>query len=169
MSDLQCECRVPFAWRAAGAEDAAARAGAVHQATLLLDAINQMEASSHEGEPGDAGQKRLERLEAKLDLALHLLARSLQPAVTLPERTVWLSPEGAAWQDDAPPIPGTDLDLELRLSAALPLPLRLPAVAVAADGGRARARFVEPTEALSEALYQFVFRRHRQALRARNA
>ncbi len=168
MPDLQCECRVPFAWRAAGTEDAAARAGAVYQATLLINAINQMEAG-HDSEPGEAGQKRLERLEAKLDLALHLLARSLQPTAPLSEHTVWLSPSEAAWQDDAPPIPGTEVELELRLSATLPLTLRLPAVAVAADGGRARARFVEPTEALSEALYQFVFRRHRQALRARNA
>lgn len=170
MPELQCECRVPFAWRALAAEmpDAATHAETLREATLLLTAINQMEAG-HESESGDAGQKRLERLEAKLDLALHLLARALLPAEPPPERTVWLSPEEAAWPDDAPPAPGTSLELELRPSATLPLPLRLPAVALAAEGGQARARFIETTDGLSEALYQFVFRRHRQALRARNA
>jgi hypothetical protein len=43
----------------------------------------------------------------------------------------------------------------------------LPAIALEPLSGNARVSFEGLTEALDEALYQFVFRRHRQAIRAR--
>ena len=167
MAELYCELHAALLWRETRPEPATLDA-VLREAALLLTAINQMEAT-HEAEPAAAEQRRLERLEAKLDLALHLLARALQPATPAGERALRLSPEDAAWDDDAPPAAGTALMLELCPSSALPLTLRLPALAVQAEAGRARARFVDLPEALREALYQFVFRRHRQAIRARGA
>lgn len=162
---LHCLLRAPLAWREADA-DADGLSVALAEAALLLTAINQSE-SGHDVDPAAPEQRRLERLEAKLDLALRLLARALAPTTPAPPRDLRLSPEGAAWPDDAPPAEGQALILELRPSAALPLTLSLPARGLTAQAGEARVRFDNLPEALTEALHQFVFRRHRQAIRAR--
>jgi hypothetical protein len=163
---LLCECRMPLAWREAEPEEAERHAMA-REATLLLTAINQME-GGHELESG-AENRRLDRLEAKLDLALHLLARALQPAAPVDSRLVRLGADEVAWEDTRAPADGIPLILELRPSEALPLTLKLPAVALAPMAGMARARLACLSEALNDALVQFVFRRHRQAIRARSA
>jgi hypothetical protein len=163
---LLCECRMPLVWREA-TPDESAREVMMREAALLLAAINQME-GSHELESAGAGEsRRLERMEAKLDLALHLLARALDTAPSPPGHAIKLGAEGAEWDDDAPPLEGTALVLELRPSESLPLTLKLPAVALAPMPGLARVRLAELTDALNDALMQFVFRRHRQAIRAR--
>lgn len=161
---LLCVCRMPLAWREAEPEEAE-RHATVREATLLLTAINQME-GGHELESG-AENRRLDRLEAKLDLALHLLARALQPTAPVDSRLVRLGADEVAWEDTRPPADGVPLILELRPSEALPLTLKLPAVALAPMAGMARARLAGLSEALNDALVQFVFRRHRQAIRAR--
>jgi hypothetical protein len=166
MSDgLQCECRMPLTWRETS-QDEASRRAMMREAALLLAAVNQME-SSHESEGGGGENRRLERLEAKLDLALHLLARALEPASPPAARTVRLGAEGTEWDEEHPPSEGTALVIELRPSESLPITLKLPAVALEPSPGLARARFGDLTEALGDALTQFVFRRHRQAIRAR--
>ncbi len=169
---LACECLMPLAWHAAPPEpdelQRRLRDTQIREATLLLTALNQME-GMHELEAGGPENRRLDRIEAKLDLTLHLLARTLE-AGTAPEvKIVQLSPSGVQWPDPAPPAQGTPLILELRPSEALPISLKVPAIALEAQAGNARASFQGLTEALDEALYQFVFRRHRQAIRARTA
>lgn len=162
---LLCECPMPLAWWEAG-PDRADRDVMTREAALLLTAINQMEAS-HDQDGGGQDNRRLDRIEAKLDLALHLLARALQPAAAAPARMVRLSAEIVEWEDTRAPEQGTALILELRPSDALPLTLKLPAEALPSTGYLARARFTALPEALDEALVQFVFRRHRQAIRAK--
>lgn len=165
MSDgLRCECRMPLAWRPA-APDEDTRQAMMREAALLLAAINQVE-GGHEIEAGSEN-RRLDRLEAKLDLALHLLARALEPHDPAPARRVRLGAEALSWEDAQPPAEGTALVLEMRPSEALPLTLKLPAVAQAPEPGMARARLAGLSETLVDALVQFVFRRHRQAIRAR--
>jgi hypothetical protein len=166
MSDgLICECRMPLVWREARLDEHE-RQAMMREAALLLTAVNQME-SSHELESGGGENRRLDRLEAKLDLALHLLARALEPATPPTARVVRLGAEAVEWQDAQPPGEGVALVLELRPSETLPITLKLPAVALAPAPGLARARLVDLSEALNDALVQFVFRRHRQAIRAR--
>jgi hypothetical protein len=80
---------------------------------------------------------------------------------------VKLSPEEMRWRETLPPAEGTPLLLELRPSPTLPLSLRLPAMALAPEDGWARASFLGLAEPVSDALHQFIFRRHRQAIRAR--
>ena len=162
---LSCTCAMPLAWHPALA-DASERRRLMHEAALLLGALNQMECT-HDLENGSAEGRRLERIEAKLDLALNLLARTLEPGYAAPPLEVFLSPEFVEWEEAQAPTDGTPLILELRPSETLPLILRLPAVASFSPPGRARARLENLSEALDEALYQFVFRRHRQAIRAR--
>jgi hypothetical protein len=164
---LWCECSIPLTWRE-DAADAPTQERRLHEATLVLHAFNQMEAVPDLGlgEAGGAAEaKRIERVEAKLDLALYLLARVLEPAPPSKTRLVRLSPEQVAWQDEAPPAAGMPLLLELHPSPALPLALRLPAVALSKEEGLARAALSLTSEALSDALHQFIFRRHRQAIR----
>ena len=156
---------MPLAWRPADLDDLA-RQGMLREAALLLAAINQME-GSHELEAGGPENRRLDRLEAKLDLALHLLARSLEPGPGPSGRAVTLSPHEVQWNDERPPIKASRILLELRPSEQLPLPLRLPATSLEPLPGIARARLDGLPEALDDALHQFVFRRHRQAIRAR--
>lgn len=167
---LSCEIFMPLAWRAEPLP-AQARLSHMREAAHLLAALNQIE-SMHEQEAGSPENRRLDRIEAKLDLTLHLLARTLE--IRTPEtsavpaaRNVLLTPSEAQWPDPSPPAQGTPLIVEFRPSEALPISLELPAIALEPQAGTARARFDELTEALDEALYQFVFRRHRQAIRAR--
>ena len=162
---LWCEFRLPFKWRTLDAT-ATPTATLEREALLLLTAINQMEAV-HELDAGATDQRRLERLEAKLDLALYLLARTLEPGPESTLAEVKLSPEEIRWQESSPPSEGTPLLLELRPSISLPLPLRLPAMALAPQEGWAKASFLGLPEAVSDALHQLIFRRHRQAIRAR--
>jgi len=161
---LLCESRMPLAWSEASPEDPE-RQAMMREATLLLTAINQME-GGHETEPG-TDNRRLDRLEAKLDLALHLLARALEATAPGDARLVRLGAEAVEWEDADAPAEGTALVLELRPSEALPLTLKLPAVALVPMAGMARAQLAGLPEALNDALVQFVFRRHRQAIRAR--
>jgi hypothetical protein len=161
---LLCECRMPLVWHEA-TPDEAERQSMMREAALLLTAINQME-GGHETEAG-ADNRRLDRLEAKLDLALHLLARALEPNAPGVFRMVRLGAEAVEWEEPVPPDEGATLVLELRPSEALPLTLKLPAVALAPEVGMARAQLAGLSEALNDALVQFVFRRHRQAIRAR--
>jgi len=162
---LWCECRIPLTWREIAAGDLSLP-DKLRQASLLLTALNDME-SMHELEHASAENRRLERIESKLDLALYLLARNLGPTLTAEPRLVRLSPEGIEWEDENPPHAERHLVLSIRPSDALPLSLELPAVAQAPSGGLARAQLASVSEPLNDALYQFVFRRHRQAIRAR--
>jgi hypothetical protein len=158
---------MPLSWHPVSLDENA-RQSLMREAAQLLTALNQME-SSHELDSGGPENRRLERLEAKLDLALHLLARTLEPGPAPAARSVVLSPTGLEWNDEQAPAAGTRLILDLRPSEHLPLTLRLPAVALDPLPGLARVRLENLPEALDDALHQFVFRRHRQAIRARAA
>jgi hypothetical protein len=162
---LSCTYRMPLAWHATQF-DPQTRQSCIVEATMLLGALNQME-SSHEADTGSPENRRLDRIEAKLDLTLYLLARRLETAPPADLREVILSPVGMQWPDPAPPAEGSLLMVEFQPSETLPLSLRLPAIALAPLAGQAQVRFESLSEGLDEALYQFVFRRHRQAIRAR--
>ena len=163
---LWCECLISLTWKPAPPAEAAPP-GLEREALMLLTAFNQMEAMHDLDSATGAENRRLERLESKLDLALYLLARALAPSPATVPREVRLSPVEIHWRDDAPPGEGMPLLLEIHASDALPLALRLPVVAQAPGDGWARARFSGLSEHLSDALHQFVFRRHRQAIRAK--
>jgi hypothetical protein len=163
---LTCLCRMPLSWHAAEV-DAETSAQLLREAALLLAALNQIE-SSHELEASNPENRRLDRIEAKLDLALHLLARKLQDESHSQRLPVELTPTSASWPAPLPPSEGTRLIVEFSPSSALPLSLKLPAIGMAPENGMARVRFEALGETLDEALYQFVFRRHRQAIRARS-
>lgn len=130
------------------------------EALLILRVVNQMEAPAPREGEADA---HTARLEAKLDLALHLLARSLQGRHVLPPTqpiTLWAEGgslgTGQGWQ------PGDEVVLRLYLSAALALPLKLAATAVASPPGEGRLQWLAMPEAVKEAWEQWLFRQHRR-------
>ncbi|MEW6678718.1 MAG: PilZ domain-containing protein [Pseudomonadota bacterium] len=169
LEGVGCDCRMPFAWHPAPQADQDA-AGLWREALILLTAFNHMESQTDmgHGEAMAGESARLARVEAKLDLALYLLARTLAPADPPPSRDVWLSPALLRWKDSQPPQAGQPLVLEFVPSSTLPLALRLPAQALAAEAGEGQARLLAMPEPLQDALHQLVFRRHRQAIRDRH-
>lgn len=163
---LRCTCTMPLTWREAAPDPARSQA-LLREAALLLAAVNQLE-GGRESDASHAENRRLDRLEAKLDLALHLLARVLEPNPPAGPKTVHLGAETLAWADETPPAQGLSILISLRPSEQLPLTLELPALAQAPEGSMAEARLQDLPEEFADALTQFIFRRHRQAIRARS-
>jgi len=163
---LACICRMPLSWQVAHL-DPEARHQIMREAATLLTALNQIE-SMHDQETGSPENRRLDRIEAKLDLTLLLLGRTLETNATTATRNVVLTPNSAEWEETTPPAEGSSLLIEFRPSEALPLNLKIPATGLKPEADKAQVLFDSLTEALEEALYQFVFRRHRQAIRAKS-
>ncbi|MCU0841115.1 MAG: PilZ domain-containing protein [Thiobacillaceae bacterium] len=143
-------------------DDSGARLDAVlRQSLLVLRVVNQAE--GHPGREGEA-ESQLDRLEAKLDLALHLLARSQGGERAAPMRTITLHAGGFDLADDQGHQAGDRLLLHIHLCAALPLPLRMPAWVVQCGAGLLRAEWIDLPAMLSETWAQWLFRRHRRQI-----
>lgn len=156
---------MPIIWEKQ-ALDAHLLASLRQSAQLLMHALNLMDTGLvHEAE---AEHAHLQKLDAKIDLILHLLAQSLQGKQPLPQAMpVELGPEIISWQEfGTPPAVGDTLVLGLYLTPGLPLPLRLPAHITASADGRVTARLAELGEYLDEAWQQWVFRQHRRDIHA---
>jgi hypothetical protein len=162
---LFCTCQMPLIWRVASLEPEA-RLRLMNEASDVLNALNQIE-TQYEPEASSPENRRLDRIEAKLNLTLHLLSQTLNAGINLNTRSIQLSPNGVQWPDPNPPTEGTTLIIELHPSEIRLLCLELPAIALSPLAGNARAKFEDLTETLDEALYQFIFRKHRQAIRAK--
>lgn len=134
------------------------------QDLLVLRVVNQMEGqAAREGE----ADSQPDRLEAKLDLALNLLARSLGGGGVAPMRRITLNAGGftlLAGQDFRV---DEQLLLRIQLSPALPLPLLMPARVGASGADSLRAEWIELPDALRETWTQWLFRRHRRQVHAR--
>lgn len=169
---LQVRLSLPCAWRPQ-ALDAADLDNLWHEARLLLLLAQHGEAPGNR-DPDRTGysERAQARLEAKLDLAMHLLARSLglaQPAtppVDLILRHAGLTlPPGLATVPDQPGCcllgqrPGPE--------QALPLPLCLPARVTRLDDAGAQVRWLAMPADLEELWSQWLFRQHRRAIQAR--
>lgn len=129
---------------------------------LSLRVMNLME--GHVGHEGEV-EHGLGRLEAKLDLALHLLARNLHNQHPLPPpTTVTLWAGGFALHTVEDWRSGEAVLLTLYPSAALPLPLVLPATIIGLDADGLRAEWPDMPEPLAEVWEQWLFRQHRRTV-----
>jgi hypothetical protein len=138
----------------------------------LLQTLATLEAAAPEKEPGDAEpamHKAIERLEAKLDVALALLTRLLSQGMRLPpERLVTLSVGRIAWQSNHDsPTSGALLQLRLYLSPRLPQPLQFFVRVVAVEDSVCQAELLDMDAEMEEWLTRTLFRYHRRALQAR--
>lgn len=141
----------------------------------LLRALATIEGAAAvdtDNEPVAPGNRAIERLEAKIDLALKLLNKLLEQQRQLPERgPATLSASKMRWITTNPPNSQETVVLSVHLSDRLPEPLVLPAtitdITSAANGVEVTATFVEPDEELTEWLERTIFRYHRRAIQSR--
>ncbi|NWG86561.1 MAG: PilZ domain-containing protein [Hydrogenophilaceae bacterium] len=162
---LRVESFLPIAWEKQ-AMDPATLAALRKGAQLLMHAFNLMDLTPlYES---DSEHAHTQRLDAKMDLILHLLAQSLQGSRPLPESvSVELGPEIVSWQElGTGPAVGDTVVLALYLNPGLPLPVRLPAHITASGNGRVTARLAELGDDLEEFWQQWVFRQHRRDVHA---
>jgi len=142
----------------------------------LLRALATMEALpiDKENEPGSSSAKAIDRLEAKVDLSLALLAKLLARDTHFPQRAParlfankmeWISQEG--------PEQGARVALTLFLSHKIPQALVLPANVTKSekqpDGLHICATFAQLSEEMQDWLERTVFRYHRRSIQLSHA
>ncbi len=170
---ISYQASLPLDWQSAADPPASGTAQWRQSNIALLQALATLEAAAPEKEAAEsepATQKAIERLEAKLDVALALLARLLEEHARLPARSpVTLGVRSIAWQArQETPAPGTLLQIQLYLSPRLPQPLRFLARVGTVEGKLCRAELLEMDAEQEEWLTRTLFRYHRRALQARH-
>lgn len=157
---LSVEVSLPMCWQAL---DAPFDASLAQGNRLLLHTLNAMESSHLEA----TSDRTMERIEAKLDLTLHWLARSLHAATPMPaSRLLRLDPEGLAWREDSPIRIGDRLRITVYPSPSIQAPLELDAKRVSSEGGWVSARVQYLDADGQEEWTQWVFRMHRRMIQA---
>jgi hypothetical protein len=137
-------------------------------ALLRALAVLETPVSEIERDISSPGGKAMERLEAKLDLALSLMAQlARQQAAPPPLHRVVLRAKSLEWLGETAPAPQQLVLLSLYISPKLPQPLMLPAkvtgVALQDNGvSRVRADFVGLSEEMEDWLARTLFRFHRR-------
>lgn len=166
--------QLPLKWAPLAAPPAFVLQDWMQANVALLRGLATIEAmqGEKENELGPAAAKALERLEAKVDMALTLLAGLLANHSDFPPPVaIALTPDFIQWTTEKPPRVGEEILLSLYLSRALPSPLLLPARVTAAeqhaDGAHVRATFLHFNEEMADWLERTVFRYHRRAIHAR--
>lgn len=120
----------------------------------------------------NAERAEMHRLEAKVNLALELLAELLtQRTSPLPPRPIRFNSHGLCWLADEPIEIDVLLLVECYVLPAWPVPLKLYARVKSVEPANARHRICASLEGLSEGaaiwLDKLVFRRHRRAIAQR--
>lgn len=158
---LQVELSLPWACERRDLTPLA-RAEQWEQNLLLLRVLNLTPPHA----PREAGaEASAARLEAKLDLGLHLLARVLGGDKPAPApATITLSAEGCRGTVADPLQTGEHCLVRLRPDPALALPLDLPAVVVSQAGALTALRWLDMPAPVQEAWDQWLFRQHRRAV-----
>ncbi|MBZ0092808.1 MAG: PilZ domain-containing protein [Sulfuricellaceae bacterium] len=171
-SSIFFEARLPLHWQGGVTPTPEELGDWMHTNAVLLRAMAAFE--NRLGEPTEGGVgtgKILERLEAKIDLAILLLAKVAALGGSQPEPcSVALSAGEIAWiADDAPEV-GEAISLTLHINPSLPQPLQLPASVVAvtslAEGKQVTASLTHLSEECQDGLERMVFRQHRHHIQA---
>lgn len=157
-SGLQVALTLPCAWERrslAGLELEALWS----EALMLLRVVNLIDGHApREGE----GEAATARLEAKLDLALHLLALSLHGRQAPHQVRIVLAADGCTLDTGQALQPGDEIVLGLHLTPALALPLKLAATVYTSSPGETGAHWIAMPETVREAWEQWLFRQHRR-------
>ena len=170
---------LPLAWEIPVAPDESTLALWRQDNLALLRALAILESmvTDKEYESEQALGKALERMEAKVDIMLSLLARLASRESGLPEPSLLtLGAHRVEWSCPAAALPPSDRQilLKLYLSPKLPEPLRLwvrVAIQPAAPGSAAcycQAEFLDEDPEFEEWMTRTLFRYHRRTLQARH-
>jgi len=164
---------MPVAWQAGAPPSAATLLEWMHTDTVVLRALTNMESppSSRDTESGDEVEKKLDRVEAKLDLALNMLFTLLAQHTPKPETCpVTLSASTIEWVCGGVAPAKGGIVISLFIDPRLPQPLLLPANVreslSVAGGTRIVADFTHLSEEVEEGLERTVFRNHRRHIQA---
>ena len=117
------------------------------------------------GEEGELEQE-INRLHAKMDLLLGLVASIASAHLKLPESVeLRLSADSVRWKSvGQAPATGSRIMISLYLNPCIAEPLKLPAVIQAQDDGWVEASFEHPGASCYSALEQHVFLHHRRSV-----
>lgn len=165
---LACEGLLPLGWEVRAELPSESRFAALNGANeALVRSCDGLEEPRRKLDDVNELGQELQRLDAKLDLILELLAEWLQAPTLPPAVQVRFNAVGLCWEAEDLPEPGSLLRLELHLCSRIPRPVILYGRVVRVhpvNGGGARAviEFVGVSEGLADALERMVFRRHRR-------
>lgn len=170
-SGVSFQAFLPLEWRPLGDAEHHVVDIWMHTNTVLLRALATIEAqppiTDYESEPGSPTGRMLERLEAKVDLALTLMGRLLSEEHPAPHPVqLTLSAQAIRWNSDNLPPSGAPVLITLYISPRLPQPLRLTAIVKHSGMGNAEAVFTHLGEELQDWLERTVFRQHRRHIQA---
>ncbi|WP_137938053.1 PilZ domain-containing protein [Chitinivorax sp. B] len=139
----------------------------------LLAGLAAMEAGGSEQEHEFDAARQPDRIEAKLNLALHLLAQLMasQCQQTRPQ-AVTLHADMLIWHVDTPLATNNNVLLSLLINSRIPEPLRLPAKIIgceqiSSNSWRISAHFEHVTQSVTDWLERTIFRYHRRQIQAR--
>jgi hypothetical protein len=142
-----------------------------HDSVSLLRALAVIEAPVAETDRdiSSVAGKSMERLEAKLDLALSLMMQLARQQSELPApHPVTLRSNSVEWVGASAPEPAQLILLSLHLSPKLPQALRIPATVAAVErlenGARVHANFTHLSPEVEDWLERTLFRFHRRSI-----
>jgi len=170
-SSITYQADLPISWRYTDAPGATVLSQARQSNLVLLHALSTLESApekDHDADP--AISKAVDRLEAKLDVALGMLARLVAEQTNIPAcAQVTLGARQIEWCE-ASTLPTRDsvVCILLHLSKKLPEPMQLYGRVISVQGDRCVAEFIDLDEELEEWITRTLFRYHRRALQARH-
>ena len=167
---LACDDEFPFALRAPGGRYESS--DAARRSEITLRALGSLDESRNDD--ADAAENVSPRLEAKVDLALALLAVLAAQQHTLPAaQPVRWSRLGFRCAWDSAFAPGVPALCSVYLAAGLPLPIDLPVQVLACEPRDGRfllwLRIADASPALGAGIESEMFRRNRQPIQERHA
>jgi len=143
----------------------AARRHRRNACVLALESAGE-EPRSERADDAAAPSAEIQRLDAKLNVALELLSHVIERDLEFPPRfDVRFNAHGIEWRSDAIAVEGMQLLLRLHLDSCPALPLELAARGIASlQPGWAAALYTDMPPALEESFARFVFRAHRREI-----
>lgn len=162
---------LPLGWQALNSPQPTQIAQWQHEAVTLLRALPVIETPLAETERDIAAPagKAVERLEAKLDLALNLISQLVRQNSQLPlAQPIVLRANTLEWRSETAPRQDQQILLALHLSPLLPQALIIPALVTSVSpqekGFLIKASFLHLNPDLEDSLERTLFRFHRRAI-----
>jgi hypothetical protein len=170
---VSLEATLALAWAPTGEVSATQKELRTQTNIALLRALAAIDvvASEHEAH-AEPAQKAMERVEAKVDVVLLMVAQLMGANVPLPPETqVAMFSQNITWlENGAAPAVGSSVVVDLYLNPRLPKALHLPAMVqelqTQENGVKVVAELLDITEEFDEWLTRTLFRYHRRALQA---
>jgi hypothetical protein len=168
---LTYQTKVPFSWQPIDSVTPLAIEESRYANLAMLRALSTLDATpekDHDADPAVA--KAIDRLEAKLDIAVTLLSRLVAQQTEIPAvASLAFGVRQASWSSVVPmPAVGSNVLLKLHLSPILPQALQLYACVVKSDADSCVAEYLDQDEELEEWITRTIFRYHRRTLQARH-